>query len=126
MSKSKPDTAIFMNDSEEDIKRKISKAYCPAKIVEENPMLDYCKYLIFEKFNIMEFKRPEKFGGNLVVENYHELEKLYHEGKIHPMDLKNAVAYCINEMVNPVREAFVKDAKLKKLLETIKGFEVTR
>ena len=126
MSKSKPDTAIFMNDSEEDIKRKINKAYCPAKIVEENPLLDYSKHLIFEKFNAMEINRQEKFGGNLVIENYRELEKLYSEGKIHPMDLKNAVAYYINEMVKPVREAFEKDSKLKKLLETIKKFEVTR
>ena len=126
MSKSKPDTAIFMNDSEEDIKRKIGKAYCPAKITEENPMLEYSKYLIFEKFDSMEIKRPEKFGGDLSIGNYKELEKLYSEGKIHPMDLKNAVAYYINEMVLPVRETFDKDAKLKHLLDTIKKFEVTR
>jgi len=126
MSKSKPDTAIFMNDSEEDIKRKIAKAYCPAKIIHENPILEYSKYLIFEKFNTMEIKRQEKFGGDLIIENYAELEKLYREGKIHPMDLKNAVAHYINEMINPVREKFEKDSKLKKLLEMIKGFEVTR
>jgi len=126
MSKTNPDKAIFMNDSEEDIKRKIAKAYCPAKITEENPMLEYSKYLIFEKFNTIEIKRQEKFGGDLVIENYAELEKLYMEGKIHPMDLKNSVAYYINEMINPVREKFEKDSKLKKLLETIKGFEVTR
>ena len=126
MSKSKPDTAIFMNDSEEDIKRKISKAYCPAKVTEENPLLEYSKYIIFEKFNTLEIKRQEKFGGDLVIENYKELEKLYAEGKIHPMDLKNSVAYYINEMIKPVREKFEKDSKLKKLLETIKKFEVTR
>ena len=126
MSKTNPDSAIFMNDSEEGIKKKIAKTYCPAKIVEENPMMEYSKYLIFEKFNTIEIKRAEKFGGDLVIENYAELEKLYREGKIHPMDLKNAVAYYINEMIKPVRKSFEKDSKLKKLLETIKGFEVTR
>lgn len=126
MSKSKPDTAIFMNDSEEDIKRKINKAYCPAKVVEENPLLDYSKYIIFEKFNVIEIRRQEKFGGDLVIENYKELEKLYSEGKIHPMDLKNAVAHYINEAVKPVREAFHNDQRLKHLLETIRKFEVTR
>jgi len=49
MSKSKPDTAIFMTDSQEDIKRKLSKAYCPEKVVDENPVLEYCKFIIFEK-----------------------------------------------------------------------------
>src|SRR3989338_7457135 len=126
MSKSRPDTAIFMNDSEEEIKRKISKAYCPAKIIHENPVLEYSKYLVFEKFNTMEIKRQEKFGGDVVIENYNELEKLYREGTIHPADLKAAVSYHINEMIKPVRERFGKDAKLKKLLETIKKFEVTR
>ncbi len=126
MSKTNPEHAIFMNDSEETIKRKINKAYCPTKIVEENPMLEYCKFLIFEKFNTFEIKRPEKFGGDLVVENYQELEKLYSEGKIHPMDLKNGVSFYLNEMVKPVRESFERDAKLEKLLETIKKFEVTR
>ena len=126
MSKSRPETAIFMNDSEEDIKRKISKAYCPAKVIDENPILEYSKYLIFEKFNTIEIKRPEKFGGDAVIENYHELEKLYREGKIHPADLKNSVFYYVNEMIKPVRESFQKNSKLKKLLETIKRFEVTR
>jgi len=126
MSKSKPDYAIFMNDSEESIKRKINKAYCPAKVIEENPMIEYSKYLVFEKFSAIEIKRPEKFGGDLVIENYAELEKLYKEGKIHPMDLKNVVAFYINEMIAPVREDFEKNAKLRKILETIKGFEVTR
>jgi len=126
MSKTNPDKAIFMNDSEDDIKRKVSKAYCPAKIVEENPMLEYSKYIIFEKFNTIEIKRHEKFGGDLVIENYKELERLYTEEKIHPADLKNAVAYYINEMINPVRESFNREPKLRKLLEMIKGFEVTR
>lgn len=126
MSKSKPDTAIFMNDSEEDIKRKVGRAYCPAKVIEENPMLEYSKYLVFEKFNAMEIKRHEKFGGDLVIESHHELERIYREGKIHPADLKNAVAYYINEMVRPVRESFSKDEKLKNLFETIKKFEVAR
>ena len=74
----------------------------------------------------MEIKRQEKFGGDIVIENYSELEKLYAEGKIHPADLKNTVFYYLNEMIEPVREKFSKDAKLKKLLETIKRFEITR
>eukprot|EP00392_Amoebophrya_sp_AT5.2_P004962 g4971.t1 len=35
MSKSDPDSAIFMEDTEEDVRRKISKAYCPAKPTAE-------------------------------------------------------------------------------------------
>ena len=38
MSKSNPDSAIFMDDSEAEIQRKINKAYCPEGIVQENPV----------------------------------------------------------------------------------------
>ncbi len=126
MSKSKPDTAIFMTDSAEDIKRKIAKAYCPEKKVEENPILEYCRYIIFEKFETLELKRPEKFGGSLSIEGYSELEKLYAEGKIHPMDLKNAVAEKLDELVEPVRKHFATNARAKKILEQVGSFEVTR
>lgn len=126
MSKSKPDTAIFMTDTTEDIRRKIGKAYCPEKRVKENPILEYCRYIIFEKFETLELKRPEKFGGNINVEGYSELEKLYADGKIHPMDLKDAVAEKLNELVEPVRKHFATNARAKKILEQVMSFEVTR
>lgn len=47
MSKSDPDSAIFMEDTAKDVERKIKKAFCPEKIVEGNPILDYCKSIIF-------------------------------------------------------------------------------
>jgi len=52
MSKSDPDSAIFMEDTIEDVNRKIKKAFCPEKkIVENNPILDYSKHIIFESFD---------------------------------------------------------------------------
>jgi tyrosyl-tRNA synthetase len=123
MSKSNPDSAIFMDDSKENIKRKIDKAYCPEKIVEENPILEYCKYIIFEKFNKLEIERPVKFGGNLEVSSYEELEKLYRDGKIHPLDLKNGVAEVLNKLVEPIKEHFKKDKKARDLFEEVKSSE---
>jgi len=126
MSKSIPDSAIFMNDSEEDIKRKIANAYCPIKQVEENPILEYAKFLVFEKFGKLSIERPAKFGGNVEYLGYADLEKDYVEGKLHPQDLKSAMAESINAMIAPVREHFEKNLKAKKLLEEVKGFKTTR
>jgi tyrosyl-tRNA synthetase len=33
MSKSDPDSAIFMEDAAEDVRRKIKKAYCPPQVL---------------------------------------------------------------------------------------------
>ncbi|MEM5871985.1 MAG: tyrosine--tRNA ligase [Candidatus Aenigmatarchaeota archaeon] len=126
MSKSKPDTAIFMTDTKEEVERKIAKAYCPEREVNENPVLEYCKYIIFEKFKTFEIERLEKYGGNVSFETYEELEKAYASGSLHPMDLKNAVAKKINELLDPVRKHFEKNAKAKELLEIVNKLEVTR
>jgi tyrosyl-tRNA synthetase len=126
MSKSKPDTAIFMTDSEKEIHRKLGKAWCPDKQIKENPIMEYFKYIIFEKFDKLEIKRPEIFGGNLTIKNYEELEDLYSKGKIHPLDLKKTCATYINEIIKPVREHFEKNKKAKELKEQVESFKVTR
>ena len=123
MSKSKPETAIFMDDSEDDIKRKIGNAYCPQKQVEENPILEYCKHIIFEKFKALEIERPKKFGGNMEIASYQELEKIYREGQLHPMDLKSGVAIKINELMVPVRKYFEKNKKARDLGEQVRKFQ---
>jgi tyrosyl-tRNA synthetase len=115
MSKSKPDTAIFMLDTKEEVERKIKKAYCPERKIEENPMLEYCKYILFEKFNEIHIKRPEKFGGNLTIKSYDELQTLFGDGRLHPMDLKTAVAEYLNTLLEPIRKKLHEDKKAIKL-----------
>lgn len=73
MSKSDPDSAIFMEDTEDDVKRKIKKAFCPEKIVEGNPILDYTKNIVFESFGEFLIKRDAKNGGDLFFKTYAEL-----------------------------------------------------
>ena len=126
MSKSKPDTAVFMTDSKDEINRKLQKAWCPEKQIKENPVLEYCKYIIFERFDEFVIKRSDKFGGNLLIKNYDELEKTYSTGKIHPLDLKKATAFYINDLVKPVRKHFEENKSAKKLKEQVERFEVTR
>jgi len=125
MSKSKPETAIFVHDSYEDIKRKILNAFCPPKQKDLNPILEICKYIIFRKFDRMIIKREEKYGGNLEVLSYEELEKLYVEGKIHPLDLKNAVIEYLNEILEPIRNHFEK-GKAYELYQIVKSAQITR
>ncbi|MFH1850537.1 MAG: tyrosine--tRNA ligase [archaeon] len=126
MSKSRPDTAIFMDDAPEDVERKIRKAYCPEGIVAENPILEYCKYIIFEKYPEITVVRPEKWGGNMRFSSYIELEAAFAKKEIHPMDLKAAASDYLNRLLEPVRSKLEKSKTAQKLLEEIKGFEVTR
>ena len=125
MSKSVPDSAIFMTDSEKEVERKIGKAYCPEKQVEENPVLEYCRYIVFEKEKKMKIERPAKFGGDVEYGSINELESAFALGKLHPADLKKGTAVQINRLLEPVRKHFSK-GKAKGLLEQVKGFKATR
>lgn len=126
MSKSKPDTSIFMTDTEEDIKRKIDKAYCPPGITGENPVLEYFKYIVFEKFSSVEIKRESKHGGNLSFGSYAQMEETYKDGTLHPQDTKNALVYYLNELLKPVRDHFDNNPEAKKLKEEVESYTVTR
>lgn len=120
MSKSDPDSAIFMEDSIEEVNKKIKKSFCPPGVIKENPVLDYCKHIIFDSFDGLTIKRKAENGGDLHFATCTELETFYQGGTLHPDDLKKAVAECINKLLQPVRDHFEKDPYAKKLLDTIK------
>jgi len=126
MSKSKPDTCIFIHDSPEEIKRKIKNAFCPEGEVEFNPVLDWVKYLIFrdEKSELL-VERPQKFGGDITYHSYEEVEKDFLKKRLHPMDLKNAVAEKLIKILEPARKHF-EQPRVKKMLEELEQMIITR
>lgn len=126
MSKSNPDSAIFMTDTLADVERKIKKAYCPEKTVTENPILEYYRYIIFERFPSVTIERPDKFGGNMTYNSYAEIEKDFAEGKLHPMDAKKGAATYVNQLLDPVRKHFETNPTARKLKEEVDSFKVTR
>lgn len=126
MSKSNPDSAIFMTDSVDDVNRKLKKAYCPEKQVTENPVLEYMRYIVFERFDEVVIERPEKFGGTVTYASYADLERAFAEGALHPMDLKKAAASYVNKLLDPVRHHFETNEEARKLKEQVEAFAVTR
>jgi len=123
MSKSVPQTCIFIHDTTDDVKAKVEAAYCPPKQVGGNPVFELVKYVIFAERESLDIPRPSKYGGPERYETYAETEKAYLEGKLHPLDLKNGVAEALAEILKPVREHFRRHPQtLKKMIE----IEITR
>jgi len=79
MSKSIPDSAIFMEDTYDDIKRKVNNAFCPegefyddkGKIM--NPLIDYISSVVFPKYGKMTIPRKEENGGDVTYNTLKEL-----------------------------------------------------
>lgn len=117
MSKSKPDSAIFVHDSSEEISRKLAKAWCPERQADGNPVLDFAKQVVFHERASLDVERPEKYGGPVSFGSYDDLQAAYVSGKLHPTDLKKAVASGLDSVVSPVREHF----RGSKVFEEVQG-----
>ncbi|MBU2496729.1 MAG: tyrosine--tRNA ligase [Nanoarchaeota archaeon] len=126
MSKSIPKSAVFIHDSPNEIKEKLNSAFCPVKEITFNPVLDWVKHLVFLDDNsTFKIEREKKYGGDIIFENYNELEKQYSKGDIHPQDLKNATANSLIKILEPARKHF-SQPKNKKLLDELNHLTITR
>ncbi|MBU4210569.1 tyrosine--tRNA ligase [Patescibacteria group bacterium] len=126
MSKSKPDSAIFMTDTKEEIYEKIKKAYCPPNEILNNPILEYFRYVIFPKFEKIVIERKDEYGGNVSFESYSDLENSYQDGKIFPLDLKDNLSKYLNDVIDPIRKYFENNLEARRLKDAVESFEVTR
>ena len=136
MSKSDPDSAIFMEDTAEDVVRKMSNAYCPTKaktdegevnplsegmsLVKDdlkNPCLDYAQYIIFAK--------PDAVltVGGTTYTKFADLKEALVSGVVSENDLKSALTVAINTMLEPVRDHFTNDDNARKLFEAVRQYK---
>ena len=104
MSKSDPNSGVFIHNTDDEIKKKISKAWCEEANTQNNPLLEIARTVIFHEFNEMSVERPEKFGGNISYTDYNQLETDFAEEKLHPGDLKQTVGSYLVKIISPIRE----------------------
>ena len=104
MSKSDPNSGIFIHNTDDEIKKKISKAWCEEANTENNPLLEIARTIIFHEFKEMNVERPEKFGGNASYSDYKQLETDFAGKKLHPGDLKQTVGNYLTKVISPIRE----------------------
>lgn len=127
MSKSKPQTAVFIHDTPEDIRAKIGAAFCPPKQLEFNPIIEINRLLLLSRDGSkLHVERKEKFGGPVDFTSFDELKSAYAGGNLHPMDLKQATAEALINLLENVRRHFEENNEAHDLLEALKKAIVTR
>jgi len=105
MSSSVKESFISIRDTKKEIERKVNKAYCPPKGIQDNPILAITKLIIFPMFG--EFRvivSPGISGDYKTFKNYEEFETIYERGYIWPSDLKKVVAEYLEKMIEPIRK----------------------
>ncbi len=95
---------ISVRDPPDVVEKKIRKAYCPAGVVENNPVVDIAKYHIFPRFGVLKVERDEKFGGDVEYQSFEAMVEDFKSGSLHPLDLKMAVAKYLNKLLEDARK----------------------
>lgn len=121
MSKSRPETCIFIHDTPEQVERKVRKAYCPPRHVEGNPILQFCQLILFPHFTSLRVERGAAYGGDAEYQDYDALEAAYREGELHPQDLKAAVVRYLVELLAAPRSYFERNPKMLERMKSALG-----
>jgi len=104
---------ISMEDSAEEVERKVNSAFCPPTRdpapddegnERENPVLQLFQFHVFPRFSEVVVERPDEYGGDVAFETYDELADAVESGDLHPADAKGALADYLNELIEPGRE----------------------
>ena len=117
MSKTNPNSTIFIHDSPDEIKTKIKKAWCEEGNIENNPLLEISKQILFHDYDEVKVERPEKFGGNVSFSKYEELESAFVKKELHPTDLKQTVAELLVPIVSTLASRFSLEHDLADIIK---------
>ena len=140
MSKSDPDSAVFMEDTAEDVERKIMSAYCPTKeekkaettgdeddagkasmqlkeITIKNPCLDYIENIIFSP--------PDAVftAGGTTYNDFKTVRDKFLAGEISEEELKRGLIDALNKLLEPVRHHFTTDENARDLLNKVRQYK---
>ena len=139
MSKSDPDSAIFMEDAAEDVERKIMNAFCPTKpevkdeavelddagkesmhLVKDdikNPCLDYIEHIIFSP------PGATFSAGGITYPDFETVKAKFLDGDISENALKRGLIDALNVLLEPVRSHFSSDETAKTLLALVQKYK---
>lgn len=117
MSKTSPDSGIFIHDSAEQIRSKIKRAWCMEAETENNPLLEIARQIIFRENDSVLIERPEKFGGNAEFASYGELEGAFADRRLHPSDLKQAVGAYLAPIVTGIAGKIELDDEVRGIID---------
>ncbi|KAL7522295.1 hypothetical protein ACHAWX_006987 [Stephanocyclus meneghinianus] len=151
MSKSDPDSAVFMEDTAEDVERKIGMAYCPTMAdvegeeggtggasneedagkesihltqdILKNPILDYIQNIVLSPPGSLFSCATASSPDGQTFSDYAEVREKFLKGDITPDQLKKGLIDSLNQLLQPVRDHFANDDNAKRLLDQVREFK---
>jgi tyrosyl-tRNA synthetase len=97
MSKSL-DNAIFLDDGEEEVSRKVFQAFCPERELENNPLTMIVERVVFPWLGVFE-------AGGKTYSDYSEFVQDWRSGVLTAKKLKEALTEALNNILRRIQTA---------------------
>lgn len=112
MSKSDPGSSVRIPSTTEEVTRRIEGAFCPAKEVDGNPVVEAVRFIVFPWEERFVVDRAPKHGGPAAFESAPAFLDAWRGGGLHPQDVKAALALAIDRLIAPARTYFAAHPEL--------------
>jgi tyrosyl-tRNA synthetase len=106
MSKSDPGSSIRLPSGRAEIDARVGSAFCPAKELDGNPIVEIVRLVVFPREGHLAVDRADQHGGPVDFARLADFESAWTAGTLHPQDLKRAVAVALDRTIEPVRRYF--------------------
>ncbi|CAF3641253.1 hypothetical protein SNK05_002718 [Fusarium graminearum] len=117
MSSSDPNSKIGLLDTPEEVSKKIRKAVCVLRQVDENGVIAIIEHVIFRILALkgtVEFVVEQRDGEVLVYQDTDKLKKDYEQDILTPQAIKPALIQALNKLLEPIREEFKKSEEWQR------------
>lgn len=120
MSSSDSNSKIEFTESEESIRKKISKAYAEP-IKTTNTLFLFLQYVIFpvnklKSIDDFVINRDDKYGGSIKYILLDDVKCDYQINKLTPQDLKQGISDWLVNFLSPIRNSFDKNKNIQELI----------
>lgn len=114
MSSSEPDSKIDLVDTEEVVRKKFKKAFCPPKQIEGNGVVSFVEFVLMPAAALKnngkaEFVVDRRDAEPLVYTDIAKLKEDYLADILQPQTLKPAATEALLKILRPIRAAFEND-----------------
>ena len=106
MSKSDPGSGVAIPSTPEEIATRIGAAFCPAKEVDGNPVVEAVRFIVFPWEGRFVVDRAPKHGGPVAFEDEGAFVRAWRDGTLHPQDVKGALVAALDRVIAPARSFF--------------------
>ena len=118
MSKSDPNNAIILHDTNDILRKKMKKAYLEVGN-DSSAVFEIVEHVIIPRMGEIIITPDPKYGEPSRFSKSSEFISSVSEGLVHPLDAKIAVADALSEILSPVYTHFQKNPELLEKMESL-------